>query len=290
MTAVRVRSVAAGREHSLALTWEGRVYSWGKNHFGELSRGDPYSGDDYCMPWLALVEGLEGVHSIAVDGSGCSLAVAQSGEVFSWGMFVLEDRIAPRPTIVNGFAGVRVRQVFAELRATFAIGETRELFSWGRGMYGRLGHGDREDQPSPKRVEALRGVRVSSVAAGCQHALALTEDGLVYAWGENTERAALGNPHVERELLPKPVEALRGVRVGSVAACAVHSYAVADTGTVWAWGVHGEGHIPLGHGGQGSCAVPKPIESLPGIKMDAVVTAENFQTLALAADDGSVYA
>jgi hypothetical protein len=40
----------------------------------------------------------------------------------------------------------------------------------------------------------------------------------VYAWGENEERAFLGNPHVARELLPKPVEALRGVRVGSIAA------------------------------------------------------------------------
>jgi alpha-tubulin suppressor-like RCC1 family protein len=129
---------------------------------------------------------------------------------------------------------VRVRQVFAGISEGFAIGEEGELFSWGVGECGLQGHGDTRDRRSPKRVEALLGVRVSSVASGADHALALAEDGLVYAWGENIWKATLGNLHVERELLPKPVEALRGVRVGSIAACAWRSYAVADTGEVWA--------------------------------------------------------
>jgi hypothetical protein len=40
MAGVRVRSVAAGRCHSLALTWNGRVYSWGENGNGQLGQGD----------------------------------------------------------------------------------------------------------------------------------------------------------------------------------------------------------------------------------------------------------
>jgi alpha-tubulin suppressor-like RCC1 family protein len=58
----------------------------------------------------------------------------------------------------------------------------------------------------------------------------------VYAWGENQYQALLGNPHVKRESRPKPVEALRGLRMDSVAAAYNRSYAVADTGEVWAWG------------------------------------------------------
>jgi alpha-tubulin suppressor-like RCC1 family protein len=113
-----------------------------------------------------------------------------------------------------------------------AIGEAGELFSWGRGMFGLLGHGDEQSQRSPKRVEALRGIRVSTVSVGQSHALALTEDGLVYSCGRNDKRAVLGNLHVERELLPKPVELLRNVRVISVAASGGRSCAVADTGEV----------------------------------------------------------
>jgi alpha-tubulin suppressor-like RCC1 family protein len=117
--------------------------------------------------------------------------------------------------------------------------------------------------------------------------LALAEDGLVYAWGQNERRAVLGSSDVERELLPKPVEALRHVRVGSVAATGRRSYAVADTGELWAWGVAGKDYAPIGHGKQADCSVPTPIESLRGVKVVAVA-ADHHHTLALA-DDGSVY-
>lgn len=41
-----------------------------------------------------------------------------------------------------------------------------ELYTWGKGRYGRLGHGDSEDQMKPKLVEALLGYRVIDVACG----------------------------------------------------------------------------------------------------------------------------
>jgi E3 ubiquitin-protein ligase HERC2 len=98
----------------------------------------------------------------------------------------------------------------------------------------------------------------------------------------------LGDPHVEGELVPRPVEALRGVRVGSIAGFGLRSYAVADTGELWAWGGEGDYSSPLGHSKRISCPLPNPIESLRGIKVDAVAAIVSH-TLALA-DDGSVYA
>jgi alpha-tubulin suppressor-like RCC1 family protein len=109
----------------------------------------------------------------------------------------------------------------------------------------------------------------------------------VYAWGQNINRAVLGNPHVDEELLPMPVEALRGVHVGSVAVAGFRSYAVADTGEVWAWGVEKVGGIPLGHMERMNCFLPKPIEMLRGIKMDAVA-AGHVHMLVLA-EDGRRY-
>jgi alpha-tubulin suppressor-like RCC1 family protein len=128
---------------------------------------------------------------------------------------------------------------------------------------------------------------VSSVVSAKWHALALSEDGLVYAWGRNEQRVLLGDPDIEEQLLPKPVEALRGVRVSSVAVHVQLSYAVADTGELWAWGLDTYGSA-LGQVEQGKRPVPKPMESLQGVKIDAVSTCGNH-TLAVA-DDGSVYA
>jgi alpha-tubulin suppressor-like RCC1 family protein len=283
LAGVRVRSVAAGCNHSLALGWDGRVYSWGKNWDGQLGHGDKLD-----RPSPVLVEGLEGVCSIAADSrySVHSFAVTQSGDVFTCGRVSRTERDF-RPTIVEGFEGLRMRRVFGGLSG-FAIGEAGELFSWGSGSYGVLGHGDTQYQPSPKRVEAMRGVPVSMVSVGAWHVLALAEDGLVYAWGENTARSVLGNPHVERELLPKPIEALSGVLVSNIAA-GQRNYAVADTGELWAWGEAGRlDSAPLGHGELVHCFLPKPIAALRGVKTIAVAANKNH-TLALA-DGGGVYA
>jgi alpha-tubulin suppressor-like RCC1 family protein len=173
------------------------------------------------------------------------------------------------------------------LGAVFAIGEDGELFSWGDGTDEDLGHGVQEAVPSPRRVEALRGIRVSSVSVAWRHALALTESGLVYAWGDNVERALLANPDVEGERVPTLVEALQAVRVRSAVAAGFRSYAVAETGELWAWGTHSQGSDWVGHGDQAVCHLPRLMVSMQGVRVDSV-TVEQTYTLALA-HDGAVY-
>lgn len=301
MDGVRVRSVAAAVDHSLVLGWDGRVYSWGKNRDGQLGQGV------WCTRASPTpIRELEGVRSIAADWRH-SLAVTESGDVFRWGrpltvpppedtegMKMWEIQLLQEarlyPTMVEGFGRVRVRRVCAGEDAAFAIGAGGELFSWGSGGMGLLGHGDTQDQGSPKRVEALQVFFVSCVSAGLSHAVALTEDGQVYTWGGEPGKTLLGQSHVESELQPIPIEALHGVRVGSVATGDCSSYAVTDTGELWAWGCDCDNACAisfLGDGEQRLGPLPKRIESLRGVKVDAVASSENY-TQALA-DDGSVY-
>ena len=52
----------------------------------------------------------------------------------------------------------------------------REVYTWGRGEDGRLGHGDGSDKPVPTLVAGpLRGRRVVSIAAGLIHSMAVVE-------------------------------------------------------------------------------------------------------------------
>jgi alpha-tubulin suppressor-like RCC1 family protein len=123
MAAVRVRSLAAGSHHSLALGWDGRVHSWGQNLLGSLGHGDQVS-----RPTPTLVEALDDVRSIAA-AAGHSLAVTQLGGVCHWGESVhrgVEDALLP--STVEGFDGVRMRRVCAGAEVAFAIGENRQLF------------------------------------------------------------------------------------------------------------------------------------------------------------------
>jgi alpha-tubulin suppressor-like RCC1 family protein len=90
-------SVAAGYHHSLALGWDGRVYSWGRNEYGQLGHGDTQR-----RPAPALVGGLEGVRIITAAYDR-GLAVTHSSDMFHWGRFVLPEVDVLRPTIMEGF-------------------------------------------------------------------------------------------------------------------------------------------------------------------------------------------
>jgi hypothetical protein len=79
-----------------------------------------------------------------------------------------------------------------------------------------LGHGEETIHSLPEPIESLRGVKVDAVAGGQRHALALADDGSVYAWG-NVEAAMTGalglGPSVSDDttavLTPQRVSALR---------------------------------------------------------------------------------
>ena len=55
----------------------------------------------------------------------------------------------------------------------------------GRNESGELGHGDTQRLDVPKVVESLKHKVVVKAACGRQHTLVLTQQGQVYAFGEN---------------------------------------------------------------------------------------------------------
>jgi alpha-tubulin suppressor-like RCC1 family protein len=228
MVDVRVRSVAAAEFHCLALRWDGRVYSWGDYTEGQLGHGDLLGRNSPARDRFKSIDSEDAQDYLSRDRS-------------------------LRPVLVDGLEGVRVRQVLAKEFKAFAIGEDGELFTWGEEALGDgVGH------TSPRRMEALRGIPVISVACrGFGHALVLSEDGLVY------ELRHMGRLD--------PVEALRGVRVGSIATGAQRCYAVSVTGELWAWAEDPARPMRLGHDGRLDHPVPQPIEPLPGVKVCAVM-------------------
>uniref|UniRef100_A0A8B9IG41 Alsin Rho guanine nucleotide exchange factor ALS2 n=1 Tax=Anser cygnoides TaxID=8845 RepID=A0A8B9IG41_ANSCY len=61
-----------------------------------------------------------------------------------------------------------------------------EVWSWGKGKDGQLGHGDVLPRLQPLCVKSLDGKEVIHLSAGGHHSLALTAKSQVYSWGSNS--------------------------------------------------------------------------------------------------------
>lgn len=92
---------------------------------------------------------------------------------------------------------------------------TTPKFNWNHThRYGRLGHGDSEDQLKPKLVEALIGYRVIDVACGSGDAqtLCITDDDSVWSFGDG-DYGKLGRGGSEGCKYPIKIDSLVGLGV-----------------------------------------------------------------------------
>ena len=188
-----------------------------------------------------------------------------------------------RPTRVA--APERFARVVACDTFSLALTDGGGVYAWGYGSEGQLGLGDEDDRPTPTRIEALEGERVSAVAVGDDHALAVTERGALLTWGYGVD-GRLGHGDGEARLLPCIVEAFVGaVRVAAVAAGRWHSLAVCERGGLYSWGNGGFGR--LGHGDEESLHVPARVAALRHTVVTSVAAGTNH-TLAVASG-GALY-
>lgn len=77
-----------------------------------------------------------------------------------------------------------------------------DIFSYGCGLRGALGHGDVSSIDTPKQIEALAGLKIVDIAAGTFYSAAVSAFGDVYSWGWNTN-GQLGLPKVAQHSFEK---------------------------------------------------------------------------------------
>mmetsp|Transcript_18157 Transcript_18157/g.23892 ORF Transcript_18157/g.23892 Transcript_18157/m.23892 type:complete len:547 (+) Transcript_18157:211-1851(+) len=263
------------------------VYSWGRGEDGQLGLGDT---NDQDTP--VAVDALRGkeVSQIAC-GSGHTVVLTEVGEVFTWGRG--DDgrlghgdngwKYVPRP--VQALAGKVVVQITCGSYHTAAVTEGGELYTWGGGMYGKLGHGNETGHSTPCRVEALSGVQVRQIACGSRHTAVLTDQGEVYTWGDK-ENGVVGHGDTEgHQYLPRVLEPLRNKPVKQIAACGFHTSVLTDRGEAYTWGEGKFGR--LGHGTERNQTVPRMIEALMGKRMGHVASG-GFHSAAIT-ESGNLY-
>lgn len=126
------------------------------------------------------------------------------------------------------------------------------VWGFGSNNNGQLGTGDRTDTIvfTPVQVSGL--TNVVSISAGRRHSLAATQDGSVWAWGDNNNaQLGDGTPELTGGFSYTPVQVVDGAGgmltdIVQVTAGNAFSMALTSSGDVWSWGNGYSGNLGNG--------------------------------------------
>ncbi len=265
--------LAAGYRHSLAVSTDGFVWSWGRDTNGELGDG----GGDRTQPQVIWT--YPPARQVSAGNQHSALLDIHGG-VWQWGSDLFgELGMGDSGSIVN----LPVQLILPPLRsvaigsfANAGITEDGRVFTWGPDSYGQLGDG----QPGgtghpPQQVAGLS--EVMTVAAGGQHVLALLADGTLRAWGRNSS-GELGDGTLTDRSQPVVVAGLPDLQ--AVVTCPQHTLALGSDGTVYAWGDNTYGQL-----GDGTTQGPNPVPaSVRGVAGAVAIACGSRHSVALLAD------
>jgi alpha-tubulin suppressor-like RCC1 family protein len=186
---IKMAAIRTHERHSLALTEDGAVYSWGQNNFGQLGI---WGGVGVRTP--ILVDNFSNTRITAIHvGQDYSLALSDEGRVYSWGKN--EHGQLGNGTTYTGWTPTpihiprdeRVVAIHGGTQHSLALTESGKVYGWGGNRFGQVGDGTRRASVSkPVQILSLpEGDHVVSLKAGHDYSLALTKQGVLYAWGSN---------------------------------------------------------------------------------------------------------
>jgi len=179
---LKVVDVALGEYHSVALTDDGNVYTWG------------YGGKTGFFNWM------------------------YSQEVGALGHGDKKHTFVPKKDEFFDQNEIKIKKISAGMYHTVAIATDEKVYTWGRGLYGVLGNGSNQYSLTPELNEELEYLRkedpegkiITKIDSADEYTGALMRDGTMWVWGKNDRGqmgvgSGIGIDMVESESVPREV-------------------------------------------------------------------------------------
>lgn len=247
-----VQNIACGGRHAVVVTKKGEVFSWGEESGGRLGHG---ADADVSHP--KLIDALGGMNiELVACGEYHTCAVTLSGDLYTWGDGIHSYGLLGHgseashwiPKQVTGqLEGLHVSSVSCGPWHTAVVTSAGQLFTFGEGTFGALGHGDHKSVNMPRQVEALKGLRTVRAACGVWHTAAVVEisaessdsgsssSGKLFTWGDG-DKGRLGHCDKVSRLLPACVTSLSEQNFSQVACGHDITVSLTTTGRVYTMG------------------------------------------------------
>jgi alpha-tubulin suppressor-like RCC1 family protein len=140
--------------------------------------------------------------SVVAVGAGAQHSIVAAGDaLFVWGnnkygqlgCGELHEKPVCSPMMLRWLENVTVTQLTCGDHHSIVVTNQSTVYAWGCNEKGQLGLGDTKLRSRPVRVDRLWGIPIVNVAAGGEHSLAVTTNGMLFTWGSNSN-GQLGHP------------------------------------------------------------------------------------------------
>ena len=260
-----MKACACGGYHTITLSGDGIVYSFGRNAHGQLGLGH---NNDVSLP--TPIPNLPKINLISC-GKHFAVCVDHEGFIWSFGDNSYGQLGTGNTTNFNAPQKLQdippVLSVSCGYEHTLIITNDDNLWSCGRNTAGQLCHGDTEDRSKPQQTSFPN---ISKISAGSYHSLFENNKGEIFSCGYN-QHGACGLGHCKIiQITPSLICSAPSNIVQFI--CGNHQNLFLDSeGNVFTVGENSHGQLGLGHSTSQNQNELNKIPNIPSIKVISCV-------------------
>jgi len=248
---LKFTKIVCGGMHTLALTSDGLVYSWGASDDGALGRSGPEEN-----PGLVTTGNICPITDISAGDCHSIAYNSELGKVYMWGVYKNlehETKVNPviRPILI-GESEFRKRDIMKVCSgahhtlylvdgAIFATGDIENLNLGPRVEKEKLDITENHPQlfiiDKPKKIN-----RWVDIFVGNFHSFAINEIGELFAWGRNAYgQLGTGDFLSSRNL--RKIKDFDAQKIKNIVGGEGHSVALMDNGELYSWGLNNDNQL-----------------------------------------------
>lgn len=301
---VKIIDICCSYSHTLALSSIREVYSWGSSKYGCLGIK---SDDNSSVPRLIKYD-INGNQFKDIEKIACgmyfSLALSTKGKVYSWGYGNLgrlghnNENSYEMPNIITFFEDndIFINNIKCGDTFSAAICNAKQIYTWGNGSNGMLGHGNYLNLLAPKKIYFFSDSKIENVFLGSYNSIAMLSDNQLFTWGKNCH-GMLGMPNYYNQtiLIPTEIVFQDDIVVREISLGTMHTLFITSTGKIYSCGNSLEGCLGIPNI-KDKLKLPKQIEDhvfyktlIDDIRETSIFNKYNSEGSLKSSSDGIIY-